>query len=204
MHIALIHGGMWEGMTAERFWSRPGITAALHAHGVEVTAPQRLPYPTSWKQDLDHVVAQLPHRPMPVIAGSNGCTVAIQLAIQNPDRVSSLLLAWPATCGNDRDADFAKYLATQGATDATIDDVLTGQTLRGVTDSQITALRSIPVAVMFAPAGSPMHQTHTAQQVCRLAHATNLGTFAEPPSPSFPPYLGKFTQTVVSWLTAHT
>ena len=39
--IVLIHGGLGEGMDADRFWFRPGVVGGLRAAGFFVVAPDR-------------------------------------------------------------------------------------------------------------------------------------------------------------------
>ena len=54
--VVLVHGGLWEDMDAERFWVRPGVVAAQEARGVPVLAPDRLPHPRSWADEVAHLL----------------------------------------------------------------------------------------------------------------------------------------------------
>lgn len=201
MRAFLIHGGIWEDMDSDRFWHRPGVTAGLRERGIEAITPDRLPEPPDWQSDVDHLAKWLPDTPTPMVAASYGGTVGICLAAQYPDRVSRLLLAWPATCGDTaRDARFASYMAQRGAGPDTVTDILAGETLRGVTDAQLAALAGLPTAVVFAPSGSPAHRPHTAHAVVRLTGAENLGEFGEPPRPDFAGERDRFCEVVAGWL----
>ncbi|HIV56965.1 MAG TPA: alpha/beta hydrolase [Candidatus Stackebrandtia faecavium] len=174
MHILMIHGGLWENVDAEQFWHRPGIASALHDAGHTVLTPDRLTRPTNWRADTDHVAAFLPTTPCALIGASNGCTIAARLAALHPHVVTSLLLAWPATCGDEeRDAKFRAYLQQEGAAPDTVADLVNGQTLRGVADAALKEL-GMPVSVMAAPETSPAHQPHTAHRLAALTRATML------------------------------
>ena len=142
MVMVMVHGGLWEDMDAERFWVRPGVVDGLAAAGMEVLAPDRLVRPDSWAAEVRHLRAMLPDKSLTVLAGSNGCSVAARLAVDDPDRVARLVLAWPATAGDPRvDA----WTREQGAPEA----MLVGETLRGLTDTELAGL-SMPVAVLPA------------------------------------------------------
>jgi len=159
--LLLVHGGLWERMDADGFWARPGITTALRHRGLDVTAPDRLRHAPSWEAEAEHLAASLPDRPVTVIAGSNGCSAAVRLAVAHPDRVERLLLAWPQTCGDaDVDARTRTGLAELGAAPATIEALLTGTALRGVSESELTSL-AIPVGVLPSVPENRMHQRHT-------------------------------------------
>ncbi len=100
--ILLVHGGLWDdGMDADRFWHKPGVVSGLERRGFDVLAPDRMPRPPHWTAEADHLLATLRDRPTAaVVAGSNGCSAAVRLALARPDLVPRLLLAWPATAGD--------------------------------------------------------------------------------------------------------
>src|SRR3954464_14601967 len=119
--LFLVHGGLWdEPMDAQRFWHRPGIVDGLERRGFAVRCPDRLRRPDSWTAEAEPLAVALvdpagpggsgalggrvaPSRsvaPVVVLAGSNGCSAAVRLAVDRPDLVDALLLAWPATAGD--------------------------------------------------------------------------------------------------------
>src|SRR5438045_6104985 len=113
--LLLIHGGLWDDMNAERFWHKPGIVAGMQHHAITVLWPDRLHRAPSWASEAEHLTTALPDHSVTVIAGSNGCSAAIRLALTSPDRVERLLLAWPATAGDpDVDARTRRGLAELG------------------------------------------------------------------------------------------
>ena len=180
MTVVLVHGGLWEDMDAERFWVRPGVVAALEARGVPVLAPDRLPHPRSWAEEVAHLVPLLPDEPVTLVGGSNGCSVAARIAVERPDRVGRLVLAWPAIAG-DSEVD-TLYLAS-----GVPPELLAGETLGGLSDVELVQLR-LPVAVLPGPVDR-YHQRSTVDALLALiAGAVELAPSPEPPRPEFPPY----------------
>ncbi len=199
--VLLIHGGLWDDMDAERFWTRPGIDAGLQRCGFEVLAPNRRPRARHWAAEVDHLTLALPRQPVDVVAGSNGCTVAVRLALAFPDRVRRLVLAWPATAGDPVvDSRTRSELITLGATAETVDSLLAGQTLRGVTDSQLATITTL-VGVLPATPANLHHQQQTTDALHDLLQsAVVLPGGPEPPRPDFPPHLQSFLDAVAGLL----
>ena len=178
-----------------------GIASALHDAGHTIVTPDRLKRPTNWQADTDHIAAFLPSTQCALVGASNGCTIAARLAALHPHVATSLLLAWPATCGDeDRDAKFRAYLLQEGAAPDTVADLVNGQTLRGVADTELMEL-GMPVSVISAPETSPVHQPHTAHRIATLTRAAMLGTYPEPLAPDFPSSKTDFVDTLLKWLS---
>ena len=189
MTVILVHGGLWEDMDAERFWVRPGIVAALEARGVPVLAPDRLVRPRSWAQEVAHLLPLLPAEPVTLVGGSNGCSVVARIAVDHPDRVARLVLAWPATAGDSA-------VDTRDREIGVPPELLAGETLRGVTDVELAELR-LPVAVVPSP-DNPYHRRSTVDTLLALvAGAVELPRSPEPPRPEFPPYLDSFVDALL-------
>lgn len=190
MTHVLVHGGLWEDMDAERFWVRPGIVAALADRGIEVVAPDRVPRPRSWAEEVAHLLPLLPAGPVTLVGGSNGCSVVARIAVQQPARVARLVLAWPATA---HDAEVDAWALEQGVPPG----MLTGDTLRGLTDEELAGLR-MPVAVIPSP-GGPFHQRRTVDTLLALIPgATALPGGPESPRPDFPPHLDAFVAALAT------
>jgi pimeloyl-ACP methyl ester carboxylesterase len=119
--VLLVHGGLWEDMTAERFWRRPGIVSGLERRGFHVIAPDRLRRADSWDAEATYLGSFLPSSPVTVVAASAGCSAAVRLALSRPDAVARLLFGWPASF---RDTDLAsnlsEYLGRLGATPSVV------------------------------------------------------------------------------------
>lgn len=187
--MVLVHGGIGEPMNAERFWHRPGVVAGLEAAGCHVAAPDRNTAPTSWSDGAAEL-ASLITQPAFVVAGSNGCSVALRLAIERPALVTGLVLAWPAV-GDDPELD--SMLGDD------VRHLLGSTTIRGVTDEELRAL-ALPVTVIGA---LPQNRVHPVRTVERLAELVPDGRILEPgcpeaPRPDFAPYLDRFVAQLLS------
>jgi pimeloyl-ACP methyl ester carboxylesterase len=127
-----------------------------------------------------HLVPLLPDEPVTLVGGSNGCSVAARIAVEHPDRVGRLVLAWPAIAG-DSEVD-TLYLAS-----GVPPELLAGETLRGLADVELVQLR-LPVAVLPGPVDR-CHQRSTVDALLALiAGAVEPAPSPEPPRPEFPPY----------------
>jgi pimeloyl-ACP methyl ester carboxylesterase len=199
--VLLIHGGLWEDMDARRFWHQPGIVAGLTRHGVEVLAPDRRHRAPDWAAETAHIAAALPDRPVTVLAGSNGCSVAVRLALARPGSVERLLLAWPVTAGDPGvDARTRNGMAERGAPPRVIDALLAGQTVRGSTDAELAGVTQ-PVGLLPSVPENPLHQRRTIDALHRLLpHSVVLAGCPEPPRPDFLPHAEAFVRTAVGFV----
>ncbi|MDQ3547631.1 MAG: alpha/beta hydrolase, partial [Chloroflexota bacterium] len=106
--VLLVHGGLFDPMTGERFWTTPGVTGDLAAAGFRVLTPDRrfAPGRTSadfgvqtWDTEADDLATILDAAGVAeahVVAGSNGCSAAARLALRYPARIRALTFCWPA------------------------------------------------------------------------------------------------------------
>jgi pimeloyl-ACP methyl ester carboxylesterase len=181
--VLLIHGGLGDDIDADRFWVQPGIVGGLEALGAKVIAPNRNTTPSTWTEAANEVTA-LVDEPVVVIAGSNGVSVGLRLAIDRPDLVSRLVLLWPATAG-DR--------AVDDALPATVAHLTAGDTVRGVTDDELRSMH-VPVAVMATDPENQVHQHRTVDRLVELVPgAVRIAErFPEAPHPDFVPRLHHF------------
>jgi pimeloyl-ACP methyl ester carboxylesterase len=117
MAVLFVHGGLHDLMEAERFWVTPGVAGAAAAAGYRVLLADRrwaggatsAPVAThTWQleaADLAAVLRQASAWPALVVAGSNGCSAAARLALDDPALVAGLVLCWPVAgqaLGHDR------------------------------------------------------------------------------------------------------
>lgn len=198
--VFLVHGGLWEPMDAERFWRVPGIVAGLEGVGLTVIAPDRPRLPSSWSQEVDELAATLPERSVTLVGASNGCSVAVHLALAYPEVVGQLVLAWPATCGDAYVDELTRAgLLGLGASEEVADGLLGGETLRGVADRDLAGLR-IPVAVLPSVPENPPHQRKTVDALLALIPGSSeLPGCPEPPAPGFPPHREALVDAVVAF-----
>lgn len=187
----LIHGGLGEDMDAERFWVRPGIVGGLQAAGLHVTAPDRDTTPSSWAAAADTIAAEL-RSTSSVVAGSNGVSVAVRLALQHRALVDRLILLWPATCGDP---------VVDAIVPSAASHLLGGDTLRGVADDELTAL-DVPVTLLGSDPASPFHAQRTVDRLVELIpHATRIAAgFPESPRAEFNAVCAAFISAVVPQL----
>jgi pimeloyl-ACP methyl ester carboxylesterase len=189
--VLLIHGGLAEDMDADRFWVRPGIVDALESLGIQVHAPDRNTTPGTWTSAADEVAAGL-DAPAIVVAGSNGVSVALRLAIDHPALVSRLVLLWPATAGDQ---------AVDAAVPSSALHLLAGDTVRGTTDAELRHIR-VPVAVMASDPPNRVHQHRTVDGLVDLIPgAVRISEqFPEAPRPEFTAVLDEFIAVLHSHL----
>ena len=200
--MLLVHGGLWDDMTADRFWVRPGIVAGLVERGRHVLAPQRPYRSPSWAEEAQALADEVPRADtVSVLAGSNGCSAAVRFALAEPARVDALILAWPPVAGDPEvDERQRREFVEQGATDAVIDGLLAGETLRGVTDAELAGLR-MRTAIIPSDVDGWIHPHRTADAVCRLIPgAVRLPAYPESPRPTFPPHRDAFVASVIDFL----
>jgi hypothetical protein len=172
--VVLVHGGLGE-TDANRFWTLTGVTAAMAAAGFRVLAPDRAAWPCPWRDEsaaLARALAREPER-LTVVAGSNGCSAALRLALDHPTRVGRLVLCWPAT-----------------------PDPAEGTAIRGVTDEELRRL-DIPVDLVPTEPEDSFHQRVTVDHlVALLRRGRTLAGSPPPPRPDFGPALGAFVRTI--------
>jgi len=188
--VVLIHGGLGEDMDADRFWRRPGILTGFEAAGLIVRAPDRDTSPRSWRAASESAAAELVE-PTSIVAGSNGVSVGARLAIDHPERVTRLVLAWPATA-SDPDVD--------ARVPAVARHLLSGETLRGVIDDELAGL-DVPVLIVPSDPPNRAHAPHTVDRLVALVrHVTLTPGFPEPPRPEFAARRPAFLDALVPFL----
>jgi pimeloyl-ACP methyl ester carboxylesterase len=180
-----------EDIGADQFWVRPGIVAALEARGWMVVAPDRNTTPTSWSNAAAEI-AQFVGEACTVVAASNGVSVALRMAIDQPGLVSRLVLLWPATAGDD---------VVDQMVPSTAAHLLAGDTVRGVSDAELGGIM-MPVAVMATDVPNLFHQYRTVDRLVDLIPlAVRLDErFPESPRPDFIGRLDEFTAVLVDHL----
>jgi pimeloyl-ACP methyl ester carboxylesterase len=199
--LLLIHGGLWEDIGADWFWRRPGILAGFERLGFTVVAPDRLRRPASWAADAEHVLAAAPGgEPVTVVGGSFGCSVAVRLALDSPGRVSRMVLAWPASLGDQFAAiRMRASLARLGAPARVLNALLGSETLPSATDAELGTIAA-QVGVIPALPPDPVHPRGTVDALLRLLpSATELPGCPEAPRPEFPPHLESFLASVAGF-----
>src|SRR5262249_3509651 len=97
----------------------------------------------------------------------------------------------------------------RGCTPQAADGLLAGETLRGVTDADLTGLsdagddgdRAIRVAVLPSVPENPAHQRKTVDALLRSIRGSHeLAGCPEPPMPGFPPHLDHLARTIAEFV----
>jgi pimeloyl-ACP methyl ester carboxylesterase len=204
--VLLIHGGLWEDVGADWFWRRTGVVDGLAGRGLTVVAPDRLRRGPSWTAEAAQVatvVRGLPAGaagPMTVVGGSFGCAVAVRLALDFPDLVGRLVLAWPAGLADQFTAiRLRAALARLGAPAPTLTALLGTETVPSATDALLRTL-TVPAGVLQATPPDPVHPRSAVDALLRLLpSAVELPGCPEPPRPEFPAYLDSFVDAVAAF-----
>jgi len=201
VQVLMIPGGLWEdAMTPYRFWVVSGLADGLARRGHVPVLIERPIRPCSWAEEVPRVLAAL-DRPSVLFAGSNGCSVAALAAIAEPVLVKHVIFGWPATAGDlEADARTRAELAAVGATEATSERLLNGQTLRGVADRELVAL-PMPISVLPSRPTNTRHQQLTVDRLVELG-ASELRGCPEPPLPDFAPFLADVVHDVAKIIDA--
>ena len=99
--LLLIHGGLGGGKGADWFWRQPGASPDFSGSGSPWSHRTSSPASSFGAADAEQVLAAVPGgEPVTVVGGSFGCSVAVRLALDSPDRVSRMVLVWPASLGD--------------------------------------------------------------------------------------------------------
>lgn len=203
MTLLLVAGGLWDDMTADGFWVRTGVVAGLVERGQRVLAPDRPYRAPSWSVEAQALSDEVPEAAsVSVLAGSNGCSAAVRFALAEPGRVDALILAWPPVAGDPEVDQWQRQTFVDGgATDAVIDELLAGETLRGATDADLAAI-SVRTAIVPSSVDGRIHPWRTADALCRLIPgAVRLPACPESPRPTFPAHRNDFLDAVTEFLT---
>ena len=197
--IVLVHGGLYEGMSPQEFWGDTGVLGRLTSKHLTHIAPQRPPRPRGWDEEASALLAAIDaagYDRVALVGASNGCSTAVRFATDHPDRVERLMLAWPATVGDPVVDELLRVIISDEADADAADALLTGETLRGVTDAELAAL---DVAVVVYPSliENQVHQRQTLMGI--LATVTDsfmVQGSPEPPDDDFPNFLDAFVTMV--------
>lgn len=200
--IVLVHGGFYDDppMTGTRFWSSTGVVAALRDAGVEVVVHERPAQPGSWAEESDalaRTIEETGHQRVGLVAGSNGCSVALRLIVDQPDLVARTMLCWPATAGDPVVDELARVIISDVHDEHVAADLLTTDgPIRGTSDADI---RSIGHEVVIYPS-LPENKIHQRTTVFRLLDAIPgailVGGSPEPPDTTFGEFLESFVAVI--------
>jgi len=197
--IVLVHGGLYEGMTTREFWEDTGVIGGLRSRHLLHLAPQRPARPQSWEEESVSLLAAIDEagfERVALIGASNGCSAATRFAIDHPDRVERLMLAWPATAGDRVVDELLRVIITDETGAEAAEALLTGETLRGVSDAELAAV-DLPVVVYPSLLENQVHQRETLMGIlARVTDAFMVQGSPEPPDDDFDGFVDAFVTMV--------
>lgn len=197
--VVLVHGGLYEDMTPLKYWIDTGVTEALAAASTRFIAPKRPDTPESWEEESDVLLAAIDKagfEKVALIGASHGCSAAARLAVDHPDRVARLMLAWPATAGDQVLDDLARIVIEDQTNVEAANALLAGETIRGVTDAEIASL-DIPFVVFPSIPASHAHQRETATKLMQAQPEGHLaGGTPDPLDKQFAEHIDEFLRLV--------
>ena len=131
-----------------------------------------------------------------LVGASHGCSVAARFAVDHPDRVGRLMLAWPATAGDQVLDDLARIVIEDLRDVEVADNLLAGETIRGVTNAEIGGL-AMPLVVFPSIPASHAYQRDTATKLVE-AHPDSFlaGGTPDPLDKQFAEHLDEFIRVV--------
>ncbi len=199
LSVVLVHGGLYDGMNAQKFWADSGVIESLRAVGVDLVAPNRLRQPSSWKAEGDWLATAIEagnRSGVAVVAGSNGCSAAVRLALDHAHLVERLMLCWPATAGDPVVDELARIIITDEKTEEAAQNLLAGEPLRGTTKSELAQLQ-MPCVIYPTIPENKLHRRRTVNALMEsLGGAILLGGSPEPVAEEFTAFKDSFVRVI--------
>ncbi len=199
--VVLVHGGLHDDppMTGARFWETSGVVRGLRGRNVEVVVHERPPQPSSWHEEADALVATIEasgHDRVALVAGSNGCSVALRVLLDRPELVARTMLCWPATAGDQVIDELARIIITDvhGATAA--DELLAGRPIRGVDAKELATLNGELVIYPSMPENKAHQRSTVMELLAAVPGSMMVGGSPEPIDDDFFDHCESFVPTV--------
>lgn len=202
--IVLVHGGLYDDppMTAAEFWGASSVAAGLTASGVEIILHERPTEPTSWRHEGNALAATIEasgHERVGIVAGSNGCSAALRLALDRPDLVARTMLCWPATAGDPVVDELARVIIADTHDDQAAADLLSGSPIRGVTTDELLSLDHEVVIYPSLPENK-VHQRATVFALLEaIPDAILVGGSPEPPDDAFADFVDTYVSVIAAF-----
>ncbi len=202
--IVLVPGGLYDDppMTGVEFWGTSGTAGALAASGVQFSIHERPAMPRSWTEEaaaLADTIDRAGHDRVALVAGSNGCSVALRFLLDHPGRAARTMLCWPATAGDPVIDELARIIITD-THDATVAAaLLAGAPVRGVSAEELATLDHEFVVYPSLPENKIHQRTTVIALVDALQNAIIVGGSPEPPDDAFAGFVDSFASVVAAF-----
>ncbi len=200
----MVPGGLYDDppMTANDFWVSTGVAAALSRLGVEFTLHERPLEPRSWAEEanaLAKTIREAGYDKAGIIAGSNGCSTALRLAIDHPELIARTMLCWPATSSDPVVDELSRIIITDTHDADVANDLLDGAPVRGVTVDALAALAGEYVIYPSLPENR-IHQRATVFELLdAIPDSILVGGSPEPPDDAFAEFVETFASVVAAF-----
>ena len=202
--IILVPGGLYDDppMTGVEFWGATGTAAALAALGVDFSIHERPASPRSWAEEaaaLADTVDRAGHDRVALVAGSNGCSVALRYLLDHPGRAARTMLCWPATAGDPVVDELARIIITDAHDEAVARDLLAGAPVRGVTVDELATLDHEVVVYPSLPENKIHQRTTVIDLVGVVPNAIIVGGSPEPTDDAFVEFVDTFAAVIAAF-----
>lgn len=202
--IVLVPGGLYDDppMTGAEFWGASGTATALSAAGVQFSIHERPTSPRSWAEEasaLADTIDRTGHDRVALVAGSNGCSVALRFLLDHPGRSPRTMLCWPATAGDPVVDELARIIITDVHDGAVAAGLLAGAPVRGVLPEELATLDHEFVVYPSLPENKIHQRTTVIDLVEALPNAIIVGGSPEPPDDAFADFVDTFAAVVAAF-----
>ena len=199
--VVLVPGGLHDDppMTGERFWADSGVVRGLRGRNVEVIVHERPTEPSSWQEESDALAATIRgagHDRVALVAGSNGCSAALRLMLDEPALVARTMLCWPATAGDPVVDELARIIITDVHGSAAADALLTGRPIRGVEVDELAGLTGEVVVFPSMPENKAHQRSTVMELLASVPGSMLIGGSPEPIDDAFFEHCEQFVATV--------
>ena len=199
--VVLVHGGLHDEppMTGARFWEASGVVRGLRGRNVEVVLHERPMQPSSWREEADALLATIDasgHDRVALVAGSYGCSVALRVLLDRPERVARTMLCWPATAGDRVIDELARIIITDVHGEAAANALLRGRPIRGVEADELATLDGELVIYPSMPENKAHQRSTVMELLASVPGSMMVGGSPEPIDDDFFEHCESFVATV--------
>lgn len=178
----------------------------LGRRNVDVLVHDRPTDARSWSEEAEALAATIAaagHSQVALVAGSNGCSVALRLMLDRPDLVARTLLCWPATAGHPVIDGLAHTIISDVHNAHVAEQLLKGAPIRGVSVDELAAI-SGEVVVYSSMPESQAHQRSTVTELLSTIPGVMLvGGSPEPFDDAFADFVEGFVDLVEAFSKIH-
>jgi len=199
--VVLIPGGLYDEppVTGTSFWEDTGVARMLRGRNVTVVVHERPVEPTSWVEEaeaLANTIEASVHERVALVAGSNGCSVAMRLLIDRPELVGRTMLCWPATAGDPVVDELARIIITDVHGASAADALLAGRPIRGLTADELAAIDGEVVVYPSMPENKAHQRTTINALLTTIPGVMLIGGSPEPFDDAFSEFVDGFVNVV--------